>query len=53
MSITWWNCDRSPPVSLIRAGHELPMGLRVPPKCDATCFIYWNGDDPAQAQGTG
>lgn len=31
---------------------ELP-GLRVPPKCEATCFIHWKGDDPAQHHPTG
>ena len=32
MSITWWNWERSPPLSLILLGHEMTMPLRVPPK---------------------
>ena len=30
-----------------------PSGCGVPPKCEATCFIHFNGDDPAQRHGTG
>ncbi len=26
------------------------MGLRVPPRCEATCLPHWNGVLPAQAQ---
>ena len=26
------------------------MGLRVPPKCEATSLVCWNGVFPAQAQ---
>ena len=29
------------------------IGLRVPPKCEAICFVHWSGDEPAQAQPTG
>ena len=29
------------------------MGLRVPPKCEATCFIHLSGAEPAQHQPTG
>ncbi|GEM_PF-6093113 len=25
------------------------IGFRVPPKCDATCFVHWNGVLPACA----
>jgi len=28
------------------------MPLREPPKCEATCFIHWNGASSAQAQAT-
>ncbi len=31
-------------------GHEMTIGLRVPPKCEAISFVYWNGVLPAQAQ---
>src|SRR6185436_19859164 len=36
-SMTCVNCDRSPPRSLILAGHDTIIGLRVPPKWLATC----------------
>ena len=50
-SITWWNCERTSPWAfLIRAGQWTTIGLRVPPKCDATCFVHWNGVLPACAQ---
>ena len=26
------------------------MPLRVPPKCEAICFIHWNGASSAHAQ---
>ena len=38
MSITEQNCVRRPPLSLMRAGHEMTMPLRVPPKCEAICL---------------
>ena len=34
----------------MRAGHEIAIGLRVPPKCDATSLVWWNGVLPAHAQ---
>src|SRR5262245_40545400 len=49
MSITWWNCVRMPPASLMRFGHEITRPLRVPPKCEATCFVHWNGVSKAWA----
>src|SRR5579871_1043806 len=52
-SIKWANWVRVPPVSLIFAGQETTIGLREPPKCDATCFTHWKGALPAQAQPTG
>src|SRR5215831_17828150 len=39
MSITW-------------PGHEIAMPCRVPPKCDAICFVHLNGVSNAHAQGT-
>ena len=53
MSITWWNCGRTPPLSLIRAGHETASGLRTPPKCEAICLVHWNGVFIAHAQPAG
>ena len=40
MSITWWNCQRTAPLSLILAGQETHMPLRVPPKNEGICFIH-------------
>ena len=28
------------------------MPLRVPPKCEATCLVHWNGVSNAHAQPT-
>ena len=42
-----------PPLSLMRAGQEMTMPLRVPPKCEATCLVHWNGVSIACAQPTG
>jgi hypothetical protein len=50
MSFTWWNCERGVLSAVIRAGQEIAIGLRVPPKCEATCFVCRNGVSPAQAQ---
>ena len=50
MSMQWVNCDRSPPASLIRCGQETTIGLRVPPRWEATCLPHWNGVLPAHAQ---
>ena len=52
-STTWWNWLRNPPLSLIFAGQETIIGLRVPPKCEATCLVHWNGVFIAQAQAAG
>ena len=52
MSIKWWNCVRIPPTSLMWPGHEMTMPCRVPPKCDATCFIHLNGVSKAHAHAT-
>jgi hypothetical protein len=32
MSMMWWNWLRTPPASLMRAGHEIARPCRVPPK---------------------
>ena len=29
------------------------MPLRVPPKCEGTCFIHWNGVDPPRPRPPG
>jgi hypothetical protein len=38
---------------LMRFGHEITRPLRVPPKCEATCFVYWNGVSKAWAHAAG
>src|SRR3954453_14218338 len=43
ISMMWWNWVRMPPASLMRSGHEIARPCRVPPKCEATCFVYLNG----------
>ncbi|MCY1298826.1 hypothetical protein D9M69_456580 [compost metagenome] len=53
MSVTEWNWLRRPPLSLILAGQEMTSGLRVPPKCEATCLVHWNGVFMAWAQPAG
>ena len=50
MSLTWWNCDRGVLSGLIPFGHEMTIGLRVPPKCAATSLVDRNGVLPAHAQ---
>ena len=52
MSMRWWNWVRMPPASLIRFGQAIAMPWRVPPKCEATCFIHLNGVSNAQDQAT-
>src|SRR5262249_40462542 len=52
MSMTWWNCVRMRPLSVMRAGHEMAMPCRVPPKCEATCLVHLNGVSDAQDQAT-
>jgi hypothetical protein len=41
-SMMWWNCERRPPLSAIRFGQLITIGLRVPPKCDASCLVHWS-----------
>src|SRR5262249_32201115 len=45
--------QRTPALSLMRAGQELTRGLRMPPKCEATCLPHWKGVFIAQAHPTG
>src|SRR6476659_4030671 len=51
-SITWLNCDRSPPWSWIPRGQCTIVALRVAPQCEATCLVHWNGVSIAHAQPT-
>ena len=37
---------------LMRAGQDIAIPCRVPPKCDATCLVHLNGVLNAQAQPT-
>ena len=50
MSITWVKWLRSAPLSLIRSGQWTTIGLRVPPRCEPTCFPHLKGVLPAHAQ---
>ncbi len=52
MSMKWLNWLRMPPTSLIRAGQDMTMPCRVPPKCEAICFVHLNGVSKAQVQPT-
>src|SRR5262245_61167325 len=49
-SITWWNCQRMPPLSLILAGQDIAVPCLVPPKKDGICFVHLKGVSKAQAQ---
>ena len=40
-SITWWNCERISPRAAIPRGQWTIVPLRVPPQCEATCFVHW------------
>src|ERR1044072_1073047 len=51
-SITWVDCDRSPPGSSMPFGQCTIVPLRVPPQCEATCLVHWNGLFIAHAQPT-
>ena len=52
MSMTWWNCVRISPLPVIAFGQCTIVPLRVPPQCDATCFVHWYGVFIACAQPT-
>jgi hypothetical protein len=51
-SITCANCVRSSPRAANPSGQLTIVPLRVPPKCDATCFVHWYGVSIACAQPT-
>ena len=51
-SMTWVNWERCPPRSVILDGQCTMVPLRVPPQCEATCLVHWNGVSIAQAQPT-
>jgi len=42
-----------PALVLDTSGHEMIIGLRVPPKWLATCLVHWNGVFIAWAQDDG
>jgi hypothetical protein len=50
MSITCVKWLRRPPASETSFGYRTTSGLRVPPRCEATCLPQLNGQFPAHAQ---
>ena len=52
MSMTWVNCERSPPRSSMPCGQCTMVPLRVPPQCEATCLVHCSGEFIAHAQPT-
>ncbi len=40
-STTWWNCERISPLASNPLGQWTMVPLRVPPQCEATCFVHW------------
>jgi hypothetical protein len=50
--MTWWNWLRISPRAAMPPSHWTIVPLRVPPECDATCFVHWNGVFIACAQPT-
>jgi hypothetical protein len=46
------NWVRSPPFSSMPSGQWTMVPLRVPPQCEATCLVHWNGVHIAHAQPT-
>jgi hypothetical protein len=51
-SMTWWNCVRTSPRDRMPFGQWTMVPLRVPPQCDATCFVHWYGVSMACAHPT-
>ncbi len=51
-SITWWNWFLTSPRACIPLGHDTIVPLRVPPQCDAICFVHWYGAHIACAHPT-
>ena len=39
-SMTWWNWLRISPLPFTPLGQCTIVPLRVPPQCDATCFVH-------------
>ena len=52
MSMTWANWVRISPLALKPFGQCTIVPLRVPPQCEATCFVHWYGVSSACAQPT-
>ena len=50
MSMQWVNWGAAIARSRMRFGQDTTIGLRVPPRCEATCLPHWNGVLPAHAQ---
>ena len=40
-SITWQNWLRTSPRASMPPGQRTIVPLRVPPQCEATCFVHW------------
>ncbi len=51
-SMTWWNWLRISPWAANPCGQCTIVPLRVPPQCEATCFVHWYGVSIACAQPT-
>ena len=49
-SMSWMNCWRRPPLSLMRAGHEMTMFWLMPPNREAFCLNQSNGVSNAHDQ---
>src|SRR5438552_13984665 len=43
MSVQCVNWLRKPPLFLMRFGQLMTMGLRMPARCEATCYPHLNG----------
>ena len=50
MSMTWQNCSRRPPWSLMWPGQEIAMHWRMPPSFEAFCLNQVKGVSKAQDQ---
>src|SRR4051794_1218280 len=53
MSMTCVNWVRRPPLSAMPRGQLTTIGLRVPPRWEATCLPHWKGVLPAHGPGGG
>jgi len=45
----WPNCGAQAAAVADALGQASTMGLRVPPRCEATCLVHWNGAFVPQA----